>query len=78
MNPVPYQNNPGGPGAMPQQPAPPPGDGQGGQIATAQQNEERFKLLLKRVLQRLHSQGPFGGWQESVAIQERANKIYQL
>ena len=44
----------------------------------AQQKTESAQMLLKHISQTLQNQGKFAGWRETVPIQERAGKVYQM
>lgn len=50
---------------------------QGNQAQGMQQKDQNF-LVQQHVLSQLRTQGPFQGWQATVQINERANKIYQM
>ena len=42
------------------------------------QQKNETQALLKHVAQALQAQGAFTGWRETVQIQERAMKVYQM
>jgi hypothetical protein len=44
----------------------------------AQQKSESAQMLLKPISQALQNQGKFTGWRETVSIQDRAWKVYQM
>lgn len=52
--------------------------GAGNVMQQPEKGKSDAHMLLKHVGQIIQAQGPFTGWRQSVPIQERVMKVYQM